>query len=54
MTTTANLAPAPDRRPRFPLGTLVGFVYFICAQPAAPAAVREARRWAPGRRAAWK
>jgi len=36
--------PAPNRRPRFPLGALGGFVHLFCAPPASPAAVGEARR----------
>jgi hypothetical protein len=39
-----NHAPAPNRRPRFPLGTLAGFGYMFCAQPSSPAAVGEAQR----------
>jgi hypothetical protein len=39
-----NKAPAPNRRPRFPLGGLACLVYFSCAPPASPAAVGEARR----------
>lgn len=37
-------APAPNRRPRFPLGGLVWFEYVFCAPPASTAAVGEARR----------
>src|SRR6266404_1960618 len=40
----ANLAPAPNRLPCFPLGSLVWFVYVFCAPPASPAAVGEAQR----------
>jgi len=40
-----NQAPAPNHRPRFPLGGTVSFVYLFCAPPASPAAVGEARRW---------
>jgi hypothetical protein len=40
----SNEAPAPNRRPRFPLGGVGGFEYRICAQPSAPAAVGEAQR----------
>jgi hypothetical protein len=39
-----NQAPAPNRRPRFPLGGLGGFEYLTCAPSASPAAVGEARR----------
>jgi hypothetical protein len=39
-----NKAPAPNRRPRFPLGVFCGFGYPICAPPASQAAVGEARR----------
>ncbi len=38
--------PAPNRRPRFPLGALAEFAYSVCAPPASPAAVGEARCWA--------
>ena len=41
-----NHAPAPNRRPRFPLGSLGEFEYCFCAPAAVPAAVGEARRWA--------
>jgi hypothetical protein len=41
---TANKAPAPNRRPRFPLGGLGEFEYLVCAPSASPAAVGEARR----------
>jgi hypothetical protein len=41
-----NQAPAPNRRPRFPLGGLPRIVYLVCAPPASPAAVGEARRYA--------
>ena len=37
--------PAPNRRHRFPLGTLREFAYLFCAPPASPAAVGEAQRW---------
>lgn len=40
-----NNAPAPNRRPRFPLGGLGRFDYRFCALPAFLAAVGEARRW---------
>jgi len=40
----ANKAPAPNRRPRFPLGGTVGFEYLVSAPPAVPAAVGEAQR----------
>ena len=40
----SNSTPAPNRRPRFPLGGLREFEYHDCAQPAAPAAVGGARR----------
>ena len=43
-TRTANKAPPPNRRPRFPLGGLGGFGCPFCAPPAFPAAVGEARR----------
>jgi hypothetical protein len=39
-----NKVPAPNRRPRFPLGALAGFVYLFCAPLASTAAVGEARR----------
>jgi len=39
-----NKAPAPNRRPRFPLGLLRGFLYRFSAPPASSAAVGEARR----------
>ncbi len=41
-----NKAPAPNRRPRFPVGSMGGFVYRVCAPPTSPAAVGEAQRWA--------
>jgi len=41
----SNKAPAPNRRPHFPLGGLGEFEYAVCAPPASPAAVGEARRW---------
>lgn len=40
----ANQAPAPNRRPRFPLGALPPFVYSFCAPPTSSAAVGEAQR----------
>jgi hypothetical protein len=40
-----NQAPAPNRRQRFPLDALRGFVYLFRAPPASPTAVGEARRW---------
>lgn len=46
MSSTANKAPAPNRLPRFPLGSLGRFDYPFCAPPASPAAVGEAHRWA--------
>jgi hypothetical protein len=39
----AEHAPAPNRRPRFLLGTLHGFLYLLSAPPASPAEVGEAR-----------
>jgi hypothetical protein len=39
-----NKAPAPNRRPRFPLGGLQEFAYHLCALPSSPAAVGEAQR----------
>jgi hypothetical protein len=47
--TRLNYAPAPNRRPRFPLEALRQLVYPYCAPPASPAAVGEARRWATTR-----
>lgn len=44
MNGTPNEAPAPNRRPRFPLGAARAFVYHSSAPPAVPAAVGEARR----------
>ncbi len=41
-----NKAPPPNRRPHFPLGIAGEFGYPVCAPPASPAAVGEARRWA--------
>lgn len=41
---SANQAPAPNRRPRFPLRTLGEFDYLVCASPSVPAAVGEAQR----------
>ncbi len=46
VTSAPNKAPAPNRRLRFPLGSLGDFEYPPCAPPASPAAVGEARRWA--------
>src|ERR1041385_9214156 len=40
----AHEAPAPNRRPRFPLGGPEAFEYRGCAPPSCPAAVGEARR----------
>jgi hypothetical protein len=40
-----NKAPAPNRRPRVPLGGLRECEYYVCAPPASPAAVGEAQRW---------
>ncbi len=40
----SNKAPAPNRRPRFPLGGFGEFEYPVGARPASPAAVGEARR----------
>ena len=40
----ANKAPAPNHRPRFPLGTLGAFDYLFCAPPASSAAVGETQR----------
>ena len=37
-----NEAPPPNRRPRFPLGSLVGFGYPFCAPSSSLAAVGEA------------
>jgi hypothetical protein len=39
-----NKPPAPNRRPRFPLGSTARFGYPFCAPPAFPAAVGEAQR----------
>jgi len=39
-----NHAPAPNRRLRFPLGSLGEFDYPVCAPPTSLAAVGEARR----------
>jgi hypothetical protein len=47
---TANNAPPPNRRPRFPLGDLRGFDYYFCAPPVSPAAVGEAQRSVKDRR----
>jgi hypothetical protein len=46
LNTRPNKAPAPNLRPRFPLGKLGCFVCPFCAPPASSAAVGEARRWA--------
>jgi hypothetical protein len=43
-----NEAPAPNRRPHFPLGCCGQFGYYVHAQPAPPAAVGEAHRWGNG------
>ena len=43
--TPINKAPAPNRRPSFPLGGPGEFEYRICALSASPAAVGEAQRW---------
>jgi len=40
-----NEAPAPNRRLRFPVGGFSQFDRAVCAPPAAPAAVGDARRW---------
>jgi hypothetical protein len=42
--TEPNNTPAPNRRPRFPLGGLAPFVYPFCAPPAPSAAAGEAQR----------
>ena len=42
-----NKAPAPNRRPRFPLGGSEEFGYYICAPPSSSAAVGEAQRSPP-------
>jgi hypothetical protein len=44
ISTAANKAPAPNRRPCFPLGGPGSFGYYVCAPPASPAAVGEAHR----------
>jgi hypothetical protein len=41
--TRSNKAPAPNRRPSFPLGGSGGCEYHLCAPPASSAAVGEAR-----------
>ena len=41
--------PAPNRRPHFALGALGEFDHLVCAPPAFPAAVGEARRYAKDR-----
>jgi hypothetical protein len=45
MIQTSNHAPAPNRRPRFPLGVLSEFEYLFYAPPSFPAAAGEAQRW---------
>jgi hypothetical protein len=47
----SNYAPAPNRRPRFPLDGLEEFECPVCAPRASPAAVGEAQRWGPHVRA---
>jgi hypothetical protein len=47
--TCPNFAPAPNRRPRFPLGSSAWFDYLFCAPPVSPAAVGETRRSATAR-----
>jgi hypothetical protein len=42
---TSNNAPAPNRRPRLPLGIRRGFEYLFCARPSSPAAAGETQRW---------
>jgi hypothetical protein len=42
----SNEAPAPNRRPRFPLGCSGEFEYNFCTPPSSSAAVGEARRYA--------
>ena len=37
-------APAPNRRPRFPLMAFSPFLYLCCALPSSPTAVGKARR----------
>jgi hypothetical protein len=39
-----NYAPAPNRRPRFPFGSLGEFEHLVCAPRTSPAAVGEAQR----------
>jgi len=46
MNTRPNQAPPPNRRPHFPLGSLGDVEHLVCALPASPAAVGEARRYA--------
>ena len=40
-----NKAPAPNRRPRFPLGAWLELDYTFCAPPSSSAVVGEAPRW---------
>jgi hypothetical protein len=40
----ANKSPAPNRRPRSPVGALGKFSFFVCAPPAFPAVAGEAQR----------
>jgi hypothetical protein len=40
----AHKAPAPNRRPRFPVGGMGGFEYRFCARPSSSAAVGEPQR----------
>jgi hypothetical protein len=42
----ANKAPAPNRRPLFPLGSRGELEYHVHAPRSSPAAVGEAQRWA--------
>src|ERR1051326_39133 len=44
MSFRSNKAPAPNRRPRVPLGIFREFAYHLCAPPSSPAAVGEAHR----------
>jgi hypothetical protein len=41
----ASKAPAPSRRPHFPLGGFGRFQYLVCAPPAAYGAVGEVQRY---------